>query len=209
MSFEANNTPTMIFKILLIGDAGVGKTNIVERYINKKFEENSVSTIGVDLRDKTFDFDGDRVKVQIWDTAGDPKYRSLQDSYYKGAQGFMLVYDISNKKSFENLDKWYKAIKVDNKNSNNIKVILVGNKSDLGENRQVTEEEGKNKAKIFGFPYIETSSLNGQNIDEAFFLLVKEVYNNNKNEFTPDVKLSLEEKKEKIENKTKKNSCIC
>ena len=121
----------------------------------------------------------------------------------------MLVYDISNKKSFENLDEWYKAIKVDNKNSNNIKVILVGNKSDLGENRQVTEEEGKNKAKIFGFPYIETSSLNGNNIDEAFFLLVKEVYNNNKNEFTPDVKLSLEEKKEKIENKTKKDSCIC
>ena len=209
MSFEANNTPTMIFKILLIGDAGVGKTNIVERYINKKFEENSVSTIGVDLRDKTFDFDGDRVKVQIWDTAGDPKYRTLQDSYYKGAQGFMLVYDISNKKSFENLDKWYKAIKVDNKNSNNIKVILVGNKSDLEEKREITEEEGKNKAESFGFSFLETSSLNGNKIDEAFFLLVKEVYNNNKNEFTPDVKLSLEEKKEKIENKTKKNSCIC
>ena len=172
---ESNESNEMIFKIILIGDTATGKTNILSRYINNTFEENSKPSIGVELSSKSFMINNDIINIQIWDTAGQERYKSITKAYYKGALGALVVYDITKKETFESVDKWINDLKhlADKK----VSIVLVGNKSDLEGERQVSKEEGQMKAQSNGLGFLETSALNGNNIELAFKTLVEEVYN--------------------------------
>ena len=211
MSDKKPNSYDMIFKIVLIGDSSVGKTNMLSRYISNEYDPNSQSTIGVELSTKTFTFDKDEVKVQIWDTAGQEKYRSITSSYYKGAQGCLLVYDITRKDTFDNIDKWFSELK--SSTNNEINAILVGNKCDLSDKREITIEEAQKKAKLFNVAFMETSALDGTNIEKAFYELVNNVYQNNKQTFNQEIKVMLGDKgveiKQEQNNETKKKNNWC
>ena len=179
---SSNNTNNvngydMIFKIVLIGDTSVGKTNILSKYLKGEFDPKSKSTVGVEFGVKNFKIENNIVKVQIWETAGEERYRSITNAYYKGAKGSLLIYDITNKKSFENIEKWISDLKANT--GDNISMILLGNKTDLEEKRVVSTEEGKNKAEFYNITFMETSAFNGNNIQEAFNELITDIYKKN------------------------------
>ena len=167
----------MMFKVVLVGDSSVGKTNIMSKYLKNEFHEDSKATVGVEFGVKNFKIENNIVKVQIWETAGEERYRSITNAYYKGAKGSLLIYDITNKKSFENIEKWISDLKANT--GDNISMILLGNKTDLEEKRAVSIEEGKNKAEFYNITFMETSAFNGNNIQEAFNELITDIYKKN------------------------------
>ena len=180
---EEDEEYSMIFKMILIGDTNVGKTNILSRYINNTFSEVTKSTVGVELGTKVEKINNKKIKVQIWDTAGQERYKSITKTYYKGAKGAFIVYDITKKDSFKNVDKWIQDLK--EFGDEDTSILIVGNKSDLEENREVTIEEVKKKAEVYKVAYCETSALKSQNINYAFQTLIKlvaEKMENKKNE---------------------------
>jgi small GTP-binding protein len=142
----------MLFKIVLIGDSGVGKSNIMSRYIRDEFKHDSKATIGVEYSSKKYEYNGTIVKAQIWDTAGQERYRSLISSYYKGARGALLVYDVGQMASFENIDTW--IIELKQMADQNVVILLIGNKCDLIDERQVTAELGEEKAKLHSIYFL-------------------------------------------------------
>ena len=172
MSIEDYDT---IFKIVIVGDSGVGKTNLITRYLKNDFKPETKATIGVEFSDKKYIYKNKNIKIQIWDTAGQERYRSLTSMYYKGAKGAIFVYDISSKNSFENIDKW--LIEMKKTADENIKIILIGNKCDLIDKREVKEDDGKIKAKDLNVPFMETSALNCINVEKAFNFLIEEIAN--------------------------------
>jgi Ras-related protein Rab-1A len=164
-----------LFKYLIIGNSGVGKSCLLIRFTDDKYEEGYVTTIGVDFKIKTLIIEGKSVKLQIWDTAGQERFRNIVSSYYKGAQGIMMVYDITDLESFRYLDSWIKEIE---KNaSKNVYKILVGNKNDLEKNRKVTFEKGKEFANLHGMKFFETSAKENRNVEEAFKEMTKDIIN--------------------------------
>lgn len=142
----------MIFKLVLIGDSGVGKTNILLRQTKNDFNIDSKATVGVEFGTSKFHIEGYKVKVQIWDTAGQERYRSITNAYYKGAKGAFVVYDITKRSSFDSVDKWITDLR--NKGEDGVTITLVGNKCDLEEERSVTKEEGQQKAKLHSIYYL-------------------------------------------------------
>ena len=168
---EEEEEYSLIFKIILIGDTSVGKTNILSRYINDTFSETSKSTVGVELATKVERYNNKKIKIQIWDTAGQERYKSITTSYYKGAKGAFIVYDITKKESFKNVDKWIKDLK--EFGDEDVTILIVGNKCDLEDEREVSIEEVKKKAELFDIGYCETSALKAKNIDYAFQTLIK------------------------------------
>jgi len=202
-------TSEMIFKLIIIGDSTTGKTNILSRYLNNKFDKISKSTIGVELGNKTFNIKNNIVNCQIWDTAGQERYRSMTKAYYKGALGALIVYDITKKTTFESVENWITDLK--NSADQKISVILIGNKNDLEEEREVKIEEGEMKAKEFGIAFLETSALNGTNIEKAFKILVEEVYNKCHKEFESVTDVEIMKGKvinlDESEKETKKSKC--
>ena len=179
----------VMFKVVLIGDMKVGKTNIVSRYIKNEFNKDSMSTIGVEFGSKELVIEGHNVKVQIWDTAGQEKYKSITNAYYKGAKGAFVVYDITNKNSFDNADNWLNNLRAsaDKKCS----IILIGNKSDLENKREVSLEQGEEKAKNSEIAFMETSALSGDNIDKAFEMMINEAYKICHSEMLADVNIDI------------------
>ena len=199
---SSNNTNNangydMIFKIVLIGDTSVGKTNILSKYLTDEFDAKSKATVGVEFGVKNFKIENNIVKVQIWDTAGEERYRSITNAYYKGAKGSLLVYDITNKKSFENVEKWISDLKANA--DEDISMILLGNKTDLEDKRVVSTEEGKNKAEFYNLTFMETSALNGNNIQEAFNELIMDVYKKNHELLENQAKVEIIRDKKTIE----------
>ena len=164
----------MMAKVILIGDSSVGKTNIMSKYLKDQFMEFSKSTIGVEFSSKTFNVQGHKIKAQIWDTAGQEKYRSMTSTYYKGSKGAFVIYDITRKETFESVDKWINDLKLNG--DPNIIVFIIGNKNDLEESREVTKDEGEEKGLSFQCGFLETSALSGDNIDEAFDLMITEIF---------------------------------
>ncbi len=162
-----------LFKLIIVGDTNVGKTNIMSKYIKDQFNITSKSTIGVEFGTKILEIDNKKVKAQIWDTAGQERYKSITSAYYKGAKGAFIVYDITNKSTFESVDKWIKDL--NSYGDKNLTMLLIGNKSDLEVKRIINKEEGEEKAKSFELGFIETSAYNGDNIDQAFDIMLKEV----------------------------------
>lgn len=134
----------MIVKIVIIGDAYVGKSNLLSKYLKNEFKMDSKSTVGVEFGSKSFNIDGSLVKVQIWDTAGQDRFKAITKAYYKGAKGAVVVYDITKKHTFESLDKWIVDLKENS--TPNINMMLIGNKNDLEDQREISKEDALQKA---------------------------------------------------------------
>jgi small GTP-binding protein len=162
------------FKIVMIGDSGVGKSCILLRFADDKFNENFYATIGVDFRFKNVMVDDKSVKLQIWDTAGQERYKSITNAYYKGSKGAFVVYDITRKETFDNVDKWINELRIIN--GNKILIILIGNKSDLNLLRKINAGEANFKANQLGINFFEVSALDSSNIHKAFEEMIKEIY---------------------------------
>ena len=189
----------LMFKILLLGDSGVGKSSLLLRYTKHEFNVDMRSTIGVEFALKYLKIDNFQLKVQIWDTAGMERYRSITSSYYKGAKGVIIVYDICREKSFENVDKWIEDFK--SKADEDAVILLIGNKNDLDDKREVNKEEAELKAQKNKFAFMETSAKDNNNVDKAFETLFKEIVKNYKDKNGGD----LGEIKVKDENKENTN----
>jgi small GTP-binding protein len=155
----------------MIGDSGVGKSNLLSRFVDNAFNMDSKPTIGVEFATKTMAIDGKSIKNQIWDTAGQERFRAITNAYYRGAVGAIIAFDLTKSKSFENVQKWLSELRENAEQK--ITVMLVGNKSDLSESREVkaeTIEDYVNKNKLY---YLETSAATGSNVNEAFTQLIK------------------------------------
>lgn len=162
-----------VFKIVLIGDSGVGKTNLLSRFCRNDFALDGKPTIGVEFALKTMEIDDKKIKAQIWDTAGQERYRAITSSYYRGSVGALITYDITDMRSFENCSKWLEELR----KSSDVKIImLIGNKKDLREKRQVSSEIAKEFCKNENLYFIETSALSSSNVTIAFETLIKEIY---------------------------------
>jgi len=174
---KGNAEYAYLFKLLLIGDSGVGKTSLLLRFADDKFLDSFITTIGVDFKIRKLDVDGKPVKLQIWDTAGQEKFRTITSSYYRGAHGIIVVYDVTSRESFSHVKGWLSDI--DRYAQGNIKVqkMLVGNKSDLT-NREVPFKEAKAFADSIGIPFIETSAKMSDNVMEAFQTMVTQIKRN-------------------------------
>ena len=155
-----------IFKLILIGNSGVGKSSILQRYMNKTFQESYKCTIGVDFLMKSLEIDGKIVKLQLWDTAGQEKYKSMVSSYYRGAHVALVIFDLTNHSSFDSLSLWIENYYKNGPEQKNI--ILIGNKKDLVELRQITQEEIDTFSETNNMIYFETSAKDGDNIDYVF-----------------------------------------
>ncbi|XP_026194593.1 ras-related protein Rab-11B [Cyclospora cayetanensis] len=156
-----------LYKIVLIGDSGVGKSNMLSRFTRDEFNLESKSTIGVEFATKSVYLDeGKVIKAQIWDTAGQERYRAITSAYYRGAVGALLVYDITKRQSFDNVERWLKELR--DHADPNIVILLVGNKSDLRHLRGITPEEATRFANRENLAFIETSALDATNVEQAF-----------------------------------------
>lgn len=162
-----------LIKLLLIGDSGVGKSCLLLRFCDDAWTPSFITTIGIDFKIRTIELDGKRIKLQIWDTAGQERFRTITTAYYRGAMGILLVFDVTDQKSFENVRTWHANI--EQHASEGVSKILIGNKSDWEDKRAVTTEQGEELAKELGIPYIETSAKSNSNVEEAFFNLAREV----------------------------------
>lgn len=163
-----------LFKVVLIGDSGVGKSNLLSRFTRNEFCLESKSTIGVEFATRSIQVDGKTIKAQIWDTAGQERYRAITSAYYRGAVGALLVYDITKHPTFENVERWLKELR-DHADSN-IVIMLVGNKCDLRHLRSVPTEEAQNFCEREGLSFIETSALEATNVELAFTKILTEIY---------------------------------
>lgn len=154
------------YKIVVVGASGVGKTAIVSRLVNKSFKEEGQPTIGVEFKSYSLQADDENIKLQIWDTAGQERFRSVSKAYFRNALGAVLAYDITQRQSFDDLNMWINDL--NSLCSPNAYIILVGNKCDLEDDRQVPETEGQEFAKRYNLEYLETSAKTGDNVQETF-----------------------------------------
>ena len=171
----------LLFKLILIGDSCVGKSNILLKYLKNEFDPNSRATVGVEFGTKNIIINNKKIKIQIWDTAGQERYRSITSAYYKGAKGALIVYDITRKCTFDNIDKWISDLKLNG--DKNICIVILGNKSDLDDKREVSKGEGIKKSEMYKTAFLETSALNGDNIGKAFDEIIDQIIQNNKSFF--------------------------
>lgn len=163
-----------LFKIVLVGDSAVGKTNLLSRFTANEFNPDSKATIGVEFATRTLEVAGTKVKTQIWDTAGQERYRAITAAYYRGAVGALVVYDITKAESYDSVSRWLKEM--ENHADDNIVIALVGNKSDLEHLRQVPTDEAANFAREHGLLFAETSAFSADNVDFAFQQLVANIH---------------------------------
>ena len=186
-----------LYKILLLGDSTVGKTCFLLRYMDDSFLDLHMATIGLDYRLKTMILEDQKiVKVQLWDTAGQDKFRAITRNYYKGASGIILLFDVTNIKSFENIKKWINEIKEEI--SEKVSIILIGNKIDNANERKISKEQGEKLASEIGVKFFETSAKTGEGINECVFYLVKKIFEND-----PEVK----NKGRNLKHKNNKKRC--
>ncbi|KAJ6817858.1 ras-related protein RABA2a-like [Iris pallida] len=163
-----------LFKVVLIGDSGVGKSNLLSRFTRNEFCLESKSTIGVEFATRTLQVENRTIKAQIWDTAGQERYRAITSAYYRGALGALLVYDVTKPTTFENVSRWLKELR-DHADSN-IVIMLIGNKTDLKHLRAVASEDAQGYAEKEGLSFIETSALEATNVESAFQVILAEIY---------------------------------
>eukprot|EP00300_Choanocystis_sp_HF-7_P036648 c52515_g1_i1.p1 GENE.c52515_g1_i1~~c52515_g1_i1.p1 ORF type:complete len:215 (+),score=9.73 c52515_g1_i1:41-646(+) len=164
-----------LFKLLLIGDSGVGKSCLLLRFADDTYTESYISTIGVDFKIRTIELDSKTIKLQIWDTAGQERFRTITSSYYRGAHGIIVVYDVTDQESFNNVKQWLHEI--DRYASENVNKLLVGNKSDLTTKRVVDYNVAKEFADGLGIPFLETSAKSATNVEQAFLTMANEIKN--------------------------------
>lgn len=165
--------PDYLLKIILIGDSGVGKTNLLSQFVNNHFVSDSKTTLGIEFSTRIVQIGGKIVKAQLWDTAGHERYKSITSNYYKGAHGAILMYDVTNSATFNSLEKWIKDLR-DFSDNDKLVTMLVGNKIDMNV-RSISTREAVDFAENEQFLFIETSALNDTNVNEAFTLLISTI----------------------------------
>ena len=203
----------VLIKVVIVGDTSVGKTNLLSRFINNTFNENSRNTIGVDFSVMDMNINNKKVKVQFWDTAGQEKYRSIGSAYYKNAQGVIVTYDITRKNSFDHINEWMTEIAEQGEPDS--EVLLIGNKIDLEEHRQIKKEDAENFAKDKKVFFMEVSAKTNQDqcVEKAFTILIKEIMkkteerNSQINPSKGGSAKKLEGKRKKIESKKDESCC--
>jgi Ras-related protein Rab-1A len=190
-SFQAPLEYDLLFKILIIGDSGVGKSCLLLKFTDRYFNDSYISTIGVDFKIQTIQLDNKIIKLQIWDTAGQDRFKTITTSYYRGSHGIVIVYDITDKESFLNVRNWLEE--VHKYASDNVKILLVGNKCDLQNHRQVSIQEGKELANRLNIPFIEASAKDSTNVQQLFINLAKTLKEDKlkKEYIIPEEKVSL------------------
>jgi len=169
----AKKTYDLLFKLLLIGDSGVGKTCILFRFSDDAFNTTFISTIGIDFKIKTVELRGKKIKLQIWDTAGQERFHTITTSYYRGAMGIMLVYDITQPKTFDNIAKWLRNI--DEHANEDVEKMILGNKCDMEDKRMVSKERGESIAREHSIRFLETSAKANVNIERSFLDLAEAI----------------------------------
>ncbi|GCF01562.1 GTP-binding protein of the rab [Zygosaccharomyces mellis] len=168
-----NSEYDYLFKLLLIGNSGVGKSCLLLRFSDDTYTNDYISTIGVDFKIKTVDLDGKTVKLQIWDTAGQERFRTITSSYYRGSHGIIIVYDVTDQESFNGVKMWLQEI--DRYATSTVLKLLVGNKCDLKDKRMVEYDVAKEFADANKMPFIETSALDSTNVEEAFLTMARQI----------------------------------
>jgi len=163
----------LLIKLLLIGDSGVGKSCLLLRFSDDTFTPSFITTIGIDFKIRTIELDGKRIKLQIWDTAGQERFRTITTAYYRGAMGILLVYDVTDEKSFLNIKNWIRNI--EQHATDSVDKMLIGNKCDMVDKKVIDTARGKALADEYGIKFLETSAKNSINVEEAFISLVKDI----------------------------------
>ncbi|CAD8052434.1 unnamed protein product [Paramecium sonneborni] len=202
-----------LLKVIVIGDSGVGKTNLLLRFVNHTFQDDLKSTIGVQFFTKVVSMKNEHIKLQLWDTAGQERYRSISTTYYKGSHGVIICFDLTHQDSLDNVVKWYEEVK--QQADLNVKIILIGNKLDLSQQRVVGSDTAQQVAKQIGAGYIETSALTSQNVEKAFELLIQEIYmqlkqlkqDQQSHKITTDNSIVLTNKKETSSSQKRNTQC--
>ncbi|CAI5696809.1 ras-related protein Rab-15-like isoform X1 [Oreochromis aureus] len=204
-----------LFRLLMLGDSGVGKTCMLRRFTESDFDTTHISTIGIDFKMKTLEVDGTKVRVQIWDTAGQERYQTITKQYYRRAQGIIFVYDITDKLSFKHIAKWVSD--VDEYTTQKMETILIGNKCDDSLRREVSKNQGTKLAGSYGMEFFETSASKNININESFKRLTELVLQAHKRDVDNLLgsldsyldKAGLEEDKESTVPHCPQRSCAC
>ncbi|XP_005742802.1 ras-related protein Rab-15-like isoform X1 [Pundamilia nyererei] len=204
-----------LFRLLMLGDSGVGKTCMLRRFTESDFDTTHISTIGIDFKMKTLEVDGTKVRVQIWDTAGQERYQTITKQYYRRAQGVIFVYDVTDKLSFKHIAKWVSD--VDEYTTQKMETILVGNKCDDSLRREVSKNQGTKLAGSYGMEFFETSASKNINISESFERLTELVLQAHKRDVDNLLgsldsyldKAGLEEVKESTVPHLPQRSCAC
>ncbi|KAI9273063.1 putative GTP-binding protein ypt1 [Phascolomyces articulosus] len=162
-----------LFKLLLIGDSGVGKSCLLLRFADDTYTESYISTIGVDFKIRTIELEGKTVKLQIWDTAGQERFRTITSSYYRGAHGIIVVYDVTDQDSFNNIQMWLREI--ERYAAEGVSKLLVGNKNDLTDKKVVDYTAAKEFSESSSIPFLETSAKDSSNVEQAFLTMAKQI----------------------------------
>ena len=169
------DTPDYIFKLLCLGETGVGKTCVILRYSDNKFTKHQMSTVGIDFKIKVIEYKTKQIKLIIWDTAGQERFRNITNQYYNGADGIILIYDVTNRNSFNNVTYWINQI-ASKSDRTKIGLILVGNKTDDEKSRVITKEEGEILGKNNEIDFMETSAFTNYNINECFDCVIDQIF---------------------------------
>ena len=210
---ENENDSVNEINCIVAGDSFVGKTNLLLRFVDDKYDDETMNTIGIDIRYKYITLDNKKYKLKLHDTAGQEKFRLMVETYFKQGDCVFLVYEITNRKSFKNISNWIKECK--SKASENVLIVLIGNKCDLNGERKVSTEEGENLAKNYGMPFYETSAETGENVQKAFTeflknLSVKEIPKEVEDDYNYEKKtFRLIKEDEENEKKDGKDKCCC
>merc|ERR1712137_309336 len=179
MSAASNNSSgskpayDYLIKLLLIGDSGVGKSCLLLRFSDDSFTPSFITTIGIDFKIRTIELDGRRIKLQIWDTAGQERFRTITTAYYRGAMGILLVYDVTDDKSFGNIRNWIRNI--EQHATESVNKMLIGNKCDMVDKKVIETERGQQLADEYSIKFMETSAKNSINVDLAFITLAQDI----------------------------------
>ncbi|XP_055829084.1 ras-related protein Rab11D-like [Solanum dulcamara] len=172
---DASQKIDYVFKVVLIGDSAVGKSQILARFARNEFSLDSKATIGVEFQTRTLVIQHKSVKAQIWDTAGQERYRAVTSAYYRGAVGALLVYDITKRQTFDHIPRWLEELRAHA--DKNIVIMLIGNKTDLEDQRAVPTEDAKEFSQKEGLFFLETSALEATNVEDAFLTVLTEIFN--------------------------------
>ncbi|KAJ1888377.1 GTP-binding protein [Kickxella alabastrina] len=170
---QKNTSYDYLMKLLLIGDSGVGKSCLLLRFSDDQFTPSFITTIGIDFKIRTIEVDGKRIKLQIWDTAGQERFRTITTAYYRGAMGILLVYDVTDERSFNNIENWH--MNVEQHASEGVNKILIGNKCDIEDRRAVPKERGQALADKLNIKFKETSAKSNFQVEEAFLELAADI----------------------------------